>query len=94
LERKRQLDRMQQQLPGIVGEWSCALDPQSLRGATGFKEEVALRAYGSAQLISYETTRGWFFWTYKTEGGGGWSFRDCVNRDLLPAQYRSKPAKL
>lgn len=88
LERKRQLDKMQQQLPGIVGEWSCALDPQSLRGAKGFKEEAAIRAYGSAQLISYETTRGWFFWTYKTDGGGGWSFRDCVQHGSLPDQYR------
>jgi len=92
LERKRQLDKMQQQLPGIVGEWSCALDPQSLRGVKGFKEEAAIRAYGSAQLISYETTQGWFFWTYKTEGGGGWSFRDCVKHGSLPDQYRSKPA--
>ena len=90
LERKRQLDTMQQQFRGIVGEWSCALDPQSLRGAAGFKEEIALRAYGSAQLISYETTQGWFFWTYKTEGGGGWSFRDCVKRGRLPDQYADR----
>ena len=91
LERKRQLDRMQQQLGGIVGEWSCALDPQSLRGLSGFALDAALRAYGSAQVISYETTRGWFFWTYKTEGGGGWSFRDCVKQGWLPDQYGSHP---
>ena len=53
--------------------------------------EVALRAYGSAQVVSYETTRGWFFWTYKTEGGGGWSFRDCVKQGWLPEQYGSPP---
>ena len=93
LERKRQLDRMQQQLGGIVGEWSCALDPQSLRGLSGFALDAALRAYGSAQVISYETTRGWFFWTYKTEGGGGWSFRDCVKQGWLPDHYDSSPSK-
>lgn len=87
LERKRQLDRMQQQLGGMVGEWSCALDPQSLRGLSGFTLDAAMRAYGSAQVISYETTRGWFFWTYKTESGGGWSFRDCVKHGWLPDQY-------
>ena len=88
LERKRQLDRMQQQLAGMVGEWSCALDPQSLRGLNGFPADAAIRAYGSAQIISYEITRGWFFWTYKTESSGGWSFRDCVKRGWLPEQYR------
>ena len=87
LERKRQLDRMQQQLWGIVGEWSCALDPQSLRGAKGFELDAAMRAYGDAQLISYETTHGWFYWTYKKDGGGAWSFRDCVNRGWLPDKY-------
>jgi len=87
LERKRQLDRMQQQLPGIVGEWSCALDPQSLRGAKGFSLDAAMRAYGSAQLISYETTRGWFYWTYKIADGGAWSFRDCVQRGWMPDRY-------
>jgi len=87
LERKRQLDKMQQQLKGIVGEWSCALDPQSLRGATGFTLDAAMRAYGDAQLISYETTQGWFYWTYKKDGGGAWSFRDSVNRGWLPDKY-------
>jgi glucan 1,3-beta-glucosidase len=87
LERKRQLDRMQGQLPCMVGEWSCALDPQSLRGLSGFSLDAGIRAYGSAQLISYETTKGWCFWTYKTEGGGGWSFRDCVKNGWLPDRY-------
>lgn len=35
-----------------------------------------------------ETTHGWFFWTYKTESGGGWSFRDCVKRGWLAEQYK------
>ncbi len=91
LERKRQLDAMQKQLPGMVGEWSCALDPHSLPGLSGFGLDAAIRAYGSAQLISYETTRGWFFWTYKTHDGGGWSFRDCVKRGWLPDQYADMP---
>ena len=87
LERKRQLDKMQQQLWGIVGEWSCALDPQSLQGLKGFSLDAAMRAYGDAQLISYETTHGWFYWTYKRDGGGAWSFRDCVQRGWLPEKY-------
>ncbi len=87
LERKRQLDRMQQQFWGIVGEWSCALDPHSLQGLKGFALDTAMRAYAEAQLISYETTHGWFYWTYKIESGGAWSFRDCIKRGWLPEKY-------
>jgi glucan 1,3-beta-glucosidase len=46
-----------------------------------------MRAFGAAQLLSYESTRGWFFWTYKTESGGGWSFRDCVKRGWMPETF-------
>jgi len=39
------------------------------------------------EIIKNDSTRGWFFWTYKTEGGGAWSFRDCVKRGWLPERY-------
>jgi glucan 1,3-beta-glucosidase len=87
LERKKLLDGMKRQLPCVVGEWSCALPPQSLAGRDGFALDAAMRAFGDAQLINYDTTRGWFFWTYKTEEGGAWSFRDCVRRGWLPERY-------
>ncbi len=87
LKRQTQLDAMQKQLPCIVGEWSCALPPESLAGRTGFALDAAMRAYGDAQLINFDATRGWFFWTYKTEEGGAWSFRDCVGRGWMPERY-------
>jgi glucan 1,3-beta-glucosidase len=87
LERKKQLDAMQKQFPCIVGEWSCALPPQSLEGRSGFALDAAIRAYADAQLINFDATRGWFFWTYKTEEGGAWSFRDCVRRGWMPEKY-------
>ena len=90
LGRKRQLDEMRKQLWCIVGEWSCALDPQSLQGLKGFQLDNAMRAYGAAQLASYETTQGWFYWTYRIESGGAWSFRDCVNRGWMPEKYRDQ----
>ena len=34
-ERKKLLDDIERQLPCLVGEWSCALPPQSLGGRTG-----------------------------------------------------------
>lgn len=87
VERKQQLDKMQRQLPCIVGEWSLGLPPKSLDGLDSLAREAAMRNFGGAQLISYESTRGWFFWTYRTEEGGGWSFRDCVSRGWLPEKY-------
>jgi len=87
VERKDQLDKMQKQNPCIVGEWSLGLPPKSEKGLDALASEAAMRAFGAAQLLSYERTRGWFFWTYRTEEGGGWSFRDSVNRGWLPEKY-------
>lgn len=87
VERKQQLDKMQKQLPCIVGEWSLGLPPKSLEGLGNFARDAAMRAFGAAQLVSYETARGWYFWTYRTEEGGGWSFRDCVSHGWLPEKY-------
>ncbi len=87
VERKDQLDKMQKQNPCIVGEWSLGLPPAALAGLDPLAREAGMRAFGASQLVSYERTRGWFFWTYRTEAGGGWSFRDCVNRGWLPEKY-------
>lgn len=81
----RRLARMQRTNPVIVGEWSLALDPQSLRGLNAAQIEAAYRAYAGAQLVAYEHAAAWFYWSYKTEEGGVWSFRDCVEKGLLPS---------
>lgn len=78
------LQRMAKNHEVIVGEWSIALDPLSLQGLNNTQVEGARRAYAGAQLIAYEPARAWFYWSYKTEDGGVWSFRDCVKRGWLP----------
>jgi glucan 1,3-beta-glucosidase len=87
MQRKTQLDSMRQHHRCMVGEWSCALPKRSLSGLQGFDLDAALRAYGSAQLLSYDSTEGWFFWTYRTESGGEWCFRTCTERGWLPEHY-------
>ncbi|MDJ0717457.1 MAG: glycoside hydrolase family 5 protein [Prochloraceae cyanobacterium] len=57
-----------------------------------FQKNVAYRAYGAAQLASFERCLSWFFWSYKieeteTEARASWSFRDCVERGWLPDKY-------
>ena len=77
VERKQQLDKMGSTHSCIVGEWSLGLPPKSLEGLDSLARDAAMRAFGAAQLVSYERTRGWYFWNYRPEQGGGWSFRDC-----------------
>jgi hypothetical protein len=69
----------------IVGEWSCGLNPASLRGTHGER-----RAFVEAQLAVYEKyCGGWYWWTLKKESevygkDVGWSLRDAVEADVFP----------
>ena len=65
----------------------CACRRSRWAAGPDWHSTLAMRAYGDAQLINFDTTRGWFFWTFKTEEGGAWSFRDCVKRGWLPEKY-------
>jgi glucan 1,3-beta-glucosidase len=80
----RELSRMRRRHNIIVGEWSLALDGQSLRGLGEDQVAIAQRAYGAAQLLAYHQASAWFYWNYKTESGGVWSYRDCIEQGLLP----------
>jgi len=86
-------------LPTIVGEWSLGLNLEvvslwaegpydhALTHMGAFQRDVAYRAYGAAQLLTYELYRGWFFWSYRTETTPEWCFRDCVERGWLPPKF-------
>lgn len=72
----------------VVGEWSGALNPGSLHGASDERAEKG--AFVRAQLQLYEKhCAGWFFWTYKKEqvGDSGWSFRDAIEADVFPSDF-------
>ena len=69
----------------IIGEWSGALNPGSLRGVGN--EDSARREYVHAQLALFERhCAGYFFWTYKKEqpGDKGWSLRDAARAHIFP----------
>jgi glucan 1,3-beta-glucosidase len=88
LNRKEILDQMQQEeLPTIVGEWSLGLPGRAMQGLSALQVEAVMRAYGDTQLLNYEGTRGWFFWSYKLAQKSGWNFRHCVERGWLPASF-------
>lgn len=81
---QKEIIRMARTHPVLVGEWSVALDPRSLKGLTPVQQDGARWLYGGAQLMAFEQAAGWFYWTYKTEDGGPWSFRECVEKGWLP----------
>jgi glucan 1,3-beta-glucosidase len=78
---------VQLQRPVIVGEWSLALPNRAMQSS----DATTHKGYADAQLLAMRAARGWFFWSYKTEGGGVWSYRDCVQRGWLPAHFGDQP---
>lgn len=84
----RQLQKLGSYHPVIVGEWSLALDRASIGKLNDAQDDALRRAYAAAQLLAYSHTRAWFFWSYKTEKGGAWSYLDSVERGWLPASWK------
>lgn len=78
------LGKMSRRHKVIIGEWSLALDPLSLRDLNSAQIEAARQVYGAAQFMTFASTAAWFYWSYKTEEGGVWSFRDTVEKHWLP----------
>jgi len=88
LNRKNALDEMQQQeLPTLVGEWSLSLPGKAMRGLSSLQKESVTRGYADMQLLNYEGTRGWFFWSYKLQDPSEWHFRYCVERGWFPSSF-------
>jgi glucan 1,3-beta-glucosidase len=86
--RNAELNRMQrEELPTLVGEWSLSLPPHSVKNLSRLQLESASRAYGSTQILNYEATRGWFFWSYKLEANSEWNFRYCAERNWLQGNF-------
>ena len=89
LDRNQTLEEMQrEELPTIVGEWSLSLPERSMSGLSPLQADVAMRAYGDTQILNYEATHGWFFWSYKLEyNSSEWNFRYCVECGRLPGNF-------
>ena len=86
-DRARELGEIENQKWAIVGEWSNAIAWDAVKNLPPLQRELITRGYGAAQLSSYETSHGWFYWSLKTEGAGEWNFMDMVERGLLPANF-------
>lgn len=78
----------------IIGEWSAALHPSSLRSDEAGEQDRQRRVFAQAELELFEEhTAGWFFWTYKKanqEWDAGWSMRNATRAEILPKFYGKK----
>ena len=88
LHRNESLEEMQrEERPVIVGEWSLALPGQATSGLSRLQTDSVIRGYADLQLLNYEGTRGWFFWSYKLQSASEWNFRHCVEKGWLPNNF-------
>jgi glucan 1,3-beta-glucosidase len=88
LDRNTTLGQMQrEELPTLVGEWSLSLPDRAMSGLSSLQVESTTRGYADAQLLNYEGTRGWFFWSYKLHQPSEWHFKHCIERGWLPPNF-------
>lgn len=87
VKRAEEIKEMSEYFPIVVGEWSLGIDPtHTLKDMNKLQLDAANRAYAAAQLLSYETAEGWFFWSYKLENDGmlTWNYKKSVENGWLP----------
>jgi glucan 1,3-beta-glucosidase len=90
LSLRQQLWRTKHLIPGklrriaykhslIIGEWSLAMRSDKLNPLSDTERGQVARAYAKAQKKAMQPAAAWFYWTYKMERGGLWSYRDQVD---------------
>jgi len=89
-QRLKELNEVMEYVDVVVGEWSLGIHPNTLKHVKdAFLKDALYRAVGNSLLVTFEQTRGWFFWNYKlsekaTKNNIGWSFVDVVKKGYLP----------
>ncbi len=73
----------------IVGEWSLGLDEKRFATMDAFQKDTFLKAFASAQLTSYESVFGWYFWSYRIEREShrSWDFSRLIQAGIFPRHY-------
>lgn len=83
----------------VVGEWSLGVAKSlipALEKLSLSQRDLAMQCFGKGQILAFEQTAGWFFWSYKIESPNPWlqacwSFRDAVQNGWLPDQFEDTP---
>ena len=83
LRRKTLLRRLSQHQPIIIGEWSGALRQTTYDQIPTRQHPALTKHYTQLQLELFDEVEGWFYWNYKTEKPGVWSFRSQVDDGVI-----------
>ena len=78
LRRKRLFAKLSKTQPIIIGEWSGVLDQAKVNAVSESEQAKLFADYIALQQSVYDETAGWFYWNYKTDAPGIWSFRSQV----------------
>lgn len=76
----------------IVGEFSAALNPASLRSNEAGEQDRQRRVFAQAQIKLFDRfASGWYFWTYrKDKWDAGWSLKDATTAAIMPGFVGTK----
>ncbi|MBC7459605.1 cellulase family glycosylhydrolase [Candidatus Saccharibacteria bacterium] len=85
--RKKLLTRLSRSQPVIIGEWSGALRQTAYDRIPQPRHDELTKDYIAHQLSIYEDVIGWFYWNYKTEKPGVWSFKSQVDDGVINLHY-------
>jgi glucan 1,3-beta-glucosidase len=77
------ISEVRKSMPLICGEWSLGINQNTVAGLKENEAYLAFREFGRIQIKIFNKTKGWFFWTYKTEEKGGWNFKDNALAGVL-----------
>lgn len=69
--------------PVIVGEWSSLYAARNKQRLGQARAAALQGAYAAAQQRAFKGSAAHFYWSYKTEYGGSWNFRDRIEKGLL-----------
>ncbi len=76
---------MAQHFPVVVGEWCLSHNPKGMDAMTDWEKKLSYRTLADAQLMAWDESAGFFFWSYKLMSDpAGWDFRKCVENGWLP----------
>lgn len=82
---REDIAEMSRYFPVIVGEWCLAHNPVGFDRMTNWQKNLSYRMMANAQLVAWDESAGFFFWSYKLLSDvAGWDFRRCVERGWLP----------
>lgn len=80
------IQQLQTFVPVVIGEWSLGFNEDRLNGKSDVMIEHMYRLLASTQLLAFEESFGWYFWSYRIDRPThvGWDFRRLIDKNIFP----------